>query len=97
MKLSTIMYALGFLSIAVSATNMLSGKRRTGEEGEHNALFIGEWPPTFFILGKVLEDRERALQRASSTSTSTSATGLTAPEDLAVSVTSALGDQSATR
>ncbi len=60
MKLSTVMYALGFFSIVLSAANMLSGKRRLGAEGEHNALFIGEWPPTFFILGKVLEDREKA-------------------------------------
>ncbi|WP_027481084.1 hypothetical protein [Deinococcus pimensis] len=59
MKLSTILYALGFLSIAISAANFLSGKRATGAEGERNALFVGEWPPTFFILGKIVEDRER--------------------------------------
>jgi hypothetical protein len=59
MKLSTILYALGFVSIAISAANFLSGKRGAGAEGERNALFIGEWPPTFFILGKVVEDRER--------------------------------------
>ena len=59
MKLSTILYVLGFVSIGVSAMNFLSGKKEAGHEGERNALFIGEWPPTFFILGKIAEDRER--------------------------------------
>lgn len=59
MKLSTVLYALGFISIAISASNFVSGKTKSGQEGENNALFIGEWPPTFFILGKIVEDRER--------------------------------------
>lgn len=65
MKLSTILYALGFVSIAISAANFLTGKGKTGAEGERNALFIGEWPPTFFILAKVVEDRERLAQSES--------------------------------
>lgn len=59
MKLSTILYALGFLSIAVSAANYLTGKTKTGPETQRTGLFVGEWPPTFFILGKIVEDRER--------------------------------------
>lgn len=66
MKLSTILYALGFVSIALSAANFLTGKGKTGQEGENNALFIGEWPPTFFILAKVVEDREKAAALESS-------------------------------
>ena len=59
MKLSNVLYALGFISIAISAANFLQGMGGAGEEGENNALFIGEWPPTFFILGKIVEDREK--------------------------------------
>ncbi|AFZ67357.1 hypothetical protein [Deinococcus peraridilitoris] len=59
MKLSTILYALGFISITASAASYLTGKTKTGTEGQHTGLFVGEWPPTFFILGKIVEDRER--------------------------------------
>jgi len=60
MKLSSILYALGFISIAVSAANYLTGKVADESGAERNGLFVGEWPPTFFILGKIVEDRERA-------------------------------------
>ena len=58
MKISSVLYAAGFVSILISAVNFFSGKTKTGSENERNGLFIGEWPPTFFILAKVMEDRE---------------------------------------
>ena len=63
MKVSNIFYILGFVSIAVSATNYLKGKSggtaKSGEEEKRNdGLFTGHWAPTFFILGKIVEDRE---------------------------------------
>ena len=60
MKLSTILYTLGFASITASAANYLTGKAEAGTGGERNGLFIGQWAPTFFILAKVVEDREKA-------------------------------------
>ncbi|MEW6107498.1 MAG: hypothetical protein AB1563_14270 [Bacillota bacterium] len=64
MKLSNIMYILGFASILLAAGNFASGRSEgdtsSGEEKQRSGLFIGFWPPTFFILGKVIEDRENA-------------------------------------
>ncbi|GAA5533356.1 hypothetical protein E5F05_09010 [Deinococcus metallilatus] len=61
MKLSNIMYILGFASILVSAGSFASGKTDDGESGnekQRSGLFVGFWPPTFFLLGKIIEDRE---------------------------------------
>jgi hypothetical protein len=63
MKVSNILYILGFVSIAVSATNYLKGKaggtQNDDKAGkERDGLFTGHWAPTFFILGKIIEDRE---------------------------------------
>ncbi|WP_102128292.1 hypothetical protein [Deinococcus planocerae] len=64
MKLSNIMYILGFASILASAANFVSGNTKSSSkeesEKERDALFVGFWPPTFFILGKIIEDRENA-------------------------------------
>ncbi|BDP40891.1 hypothetical protein DAETH_08600 [Deinococcus aetherius] len=64
MKLSNVFYILGFASILASAANFVSGntKNTSKEESEkeRDALFVGFWPPTFFILGKIIEDRENA-------------------------------------
>lgn len=63
MKLSNIMYILGFASIALSAASFTSGKTDDGESGnekQRSGLFVGFWPPTFFILGKIIEDRENS-------------------------------------
>lgn len=63
MKLSNIMYILGFASILTSAASFTSGKADSGkasEEKQRSGLFVGFWPPTFFILGKIIEDRENA-------------------------------------
>lgn len=66
MKLSNIMYVLGFVSILASAASFAGGKaeggpgNKSGEEKQRSGLFVGFWPPTFFILGKIIEDRENA-------------------------------------
>jgi hypothetical protein len=57
-----LLHGLGFASIfgAVSlwlrsaATNNTEARARA----ERLAIFIGLWPPTFFLLGKVLQDIE---------------------------------------
>lgn len=59
MRLSTLLYALGFVSIAISAARYLDGTTHEEPDKRRDGLFIGEWPPTFFILGKIAEDRER--------------------------------------
>ncbi|ANE42890.1 hypothetical protein [Deinococcus puniceus] len=61
MKISNLLYILGFASIALSAANYLKGKSEDGQEEatkERDGLFVGHWAPTFFILGKIAEDRK---------------------------------------
>ncbi|MFC6616550.1 hypothetical protein [Deinococcus radiophilus] len=55
LKASTLMYALGYASIAVSAYRYFAGE---SSDNERDGLFVGHWAPTFFILGKGAEDRE---------------------------------------
>ncbi|WP_261663129.1 hypothetical protein [Deinococcus sp. Marseille-Q6407] len=55
LKASVLMYALGYASIAVSAYRYFSTEKSSDER---DALFMGDWAPTFFILGKAAEDRE---------------------------------------
>ncbi|CAM3543471.1 hypothetical protein DESA109040_15780 [Deinococcus saxicola] len=62
MKTSNVLYILGYASIILSATNFLRGKTKDGhaqDTKERDGLFLGHWAPTFFILGKVAEDREQ--------------------------------------
>ena len=63
MKLSTVLYTLGFASIVMSAINFVEGKQipegERKDDKQHDGNFIGHWAPTFFILGKVVEDREQ--------------------------------------
>jgi len=62
MKFSTLLYTLGFASIVMSAINFVEGKKipegEKKDDKQHDGNFIGHWAPTFFILGKVVEDRE---------------------------------------
>lgn len=58
MKASSILYAAGFASIVLAAINFVRGKSEAGDDKERNGIFVGHWAPTFFILGKVMEDRE---------------------------------------
>ncbi|AFZ66174.1 hypothetical protein [Deinococcus peraridilitoris] len=65
-RVSWVLYGLGFASIVVSAVNYFSGKPKLGGGQERTGLFIGQWPPTLFILGKIVEDWET--RRAAATS-----------------------------
>jgi hypothetical protein len=59
---SDLMHSLGFTSIigAVSlwARSAKVDKKEEKARAERLAIFIGLWPPTFFLLGKVLQDLE---------------------------------------
>ncbi|GHF44484.1 hypothetical protein HNQ07_001843 [Deinococcus metalli] len=55
MKLHNVLYLLGFASILASASQFIPSE---SSDRERNGLFIGHWAPTFFILGKILEDKE---------------------------------------
>jgi hypothetical protein len=59
---STLMHSLGVASIggAVSLWGRSAAKsdKRAQARAERLAIFIGLWPPTFFLLGKVLQDLE---------------------------------------
>ncbi len=55
-KISNALYLLGYGSILLSAANYLKGDQANNER---NGIFVGHWAPTFFILGKVAEDREK--------------------------------------
>lgn len=56
MRISTILYAAAYASIALSAALKLTATDENN--GERNAIFVGLWPPTFMILAKAAEDRE---------------------------------------
>ncbi|GHF65287.1 hypothetical protein HNQ07_004699 [Deinococcus metalli] len=57
MKAHNILYLLGFGSIILSASQYFQSDT---SDKERDGLFIGHWAPTFFILGKILEDKENA-------------------------------------
>jgi hypothetical protein len=59
-----LLHSLGFASIfgAVSlwVRSAATDNREARARSERLAIFIGLWPPTFFLLGKVLQDIEAA-------------------------------------
>jgi hypothetical protein len=59
---SDLLHGLGFASIlgAISlwARSAAVGNENARARAERLAIFIGLWPPTFFLLGKVLQDIE---------------------------------------
>jgi len=61
---SDLLHSLGFASVAGSlALWGRSGRSRRDSakaRAERGAIFVGLWPPTLFLLGKVLQDLERA-------------------------------------
>jgi hypothetical protein len=61
---SDVLHSLGFASIlgAVSlwARSAAVDNKDSRARAERLAIFIGLWPPTFFLLGKVLQDIEAA-------------------------------------
>jgi hypothetical protein len=59
---SDLLHGLGFASI-LSAVSLWGRSAAVSNESsraraERLAIFIGLWPPTFFLLGKVLQDIE---------------------------------------
>jgi hypothetical protein len=61
---SDLLHSLGFASIFGSVSLWLrsaaADNKETRARAERLAIFIGLWPPTFFLLGKVLQDIEAA-------------------------------------
>jgi len=59
---STIMHSFGLGSIAAAVSlwgrSAAVGDRDAKARAERLAIFVGLWPPTFFLLGKVLQDLE---------------------------------------
>jgi hypothetical protein len=59
---STLLHSLGVASIggAVSLWGRAAAKsdKEARARAERLAVFIGLWPPTFFLLGKVMQDLE---------------------------------------
>ena len=59
---SDLLHSLGFASIGAAISlwgrsGMVEDTHRKAR-AERLAIFIGLWPPTFFLLGKVLQDLE---------------------------------------
>jgi hypothetical protein len=59
---SDVLHSLGFASVlaAVSLWGRSAGADNWKEKAraERLAIFVGLWPPTFFLLGKVMQDLE---------------------------------------
>lgn len=60
---SSGLYLAGMLSILISlvefVTGLFGGKFTKGPRWERMGVFVGLWVPTFLLLGKIMEDRER--------------------------------------
>src|SRR5918994_823670 len=59
---SDVLHSLGFTSIVAAISlwgrsDMVDDKHKQAR-AERLAIFVGLWPPTFFLLGKVLQDLE---------------------------------------
>jgi hypothetical protein len=59
---STLLHSLGAASITSSlalwARSAAVSDKDAKARAERLAIFVGLWPPTFFLLGKVLQDLE---------------------------------------
>ena len=59
---STIMHGLGLASILSSISfwgrSAAHSESQAKARAERLAIFVGLWPPTFFLLGKILQDLE---------------------------------------
>ena len=59
---STIMHSSGLASIggalSLWAASAARSDRDAKAKSQRLATFVGLWPPTFFLLGKVLQDLE---------------------------------------
>jgi hypothetical protein len=61
---SDLMHGLGFGSILAAVSlwgrSAAVDDKESRARAERLAIFVGLWPPTFFLLGKVLQDIEAA-------------------------------------
>ena len=80
-RVSWVLYGLGFASILASAVNYLSGKPKVGGGQERTGLFVGQWPPTLFILGKIVEDWETRKMKQEASSAEGEGTASTTTQD----------------
>ena len=55
LKMSDLMIMCGYAAIAYSAYRYFTAEDK---EAKRDALFVGHWAPTFFILGVGAENRE---------------------------------------
>jgi hypothetical protein len=59
---SDVLHSLGLVSIVGSISLWGRSAARTDKDkkarSERLAIFVGLWPPTFFLLGKVVQDLE---------------------------------------
>jgi hypothetical protein len=59
---SDVLHSLGLVSIVGSISLWGTSAARTDKDkkarSERLAIFVGLWPPTFFLLGKVVQDLE---------------------------------------
>ena len=58
---STLMHSFGLASIGGALSLWAAGSRSNRDakaRRQRLATFVGLWPPTFFLLGKVLQDLE---------------------------------------
>ena len=55
LKMSDLMILLGYASIGYSAYRYFTA---SDDDSKRDALFVGQWAPTFFILGVGAENRE---------------------------------------
>lgn len=59
---SDLMHSLGFTSILAAlslwARSAAADDEKKQARAQRLAIFVGLWPPTFFLLGKVLQDLE---------------------------------------
>ncbi len=63
---STLMHSMGVASIGFSVSlwgrSAAVSDEAAKARAERLAIFVGLWPPTFFLLGKVLQDLEATPQ-----------------------------------
>lgn len=59
---SDLLHSFGFASIVSAVSLWVKSAAHSDKEkkarAERLAIFVGLWPPTFFLLGKVLQDLE---------------------------------------
>jgi hypothetical protein len=59
---STLLHSFGLASVGGALSlwgrSAAQSNKEARQRAERLAIFVGLWPPTFFLLGKVLQDLE---------------------------------------